>query len=112
VEHPVTAFALRVSAAGRSLTYSGDTAPCESLVTAAKDSDVALFEASFREGDDNPPGVHMTAKEAAEIAGRAGVSRLVLTHMVAWHDNGGAMQEASVFDGPVSLARPGLTIEI
>lgn len=113
VDHPVECYALRVSAAGRTLTYSGDTAACSALVEAAAEADVALFEASFRDGDDNPPSLHMTAGEAATVAARAGVSRLVLTHMVAWHDNTEAADiAAGLFGGEVLVASPGLQLDV
>jgi len=113
VEHPVECYALRVSAAGRSLVYSGDTALCPALVDAAAQADVALFEASFRDGDDNPPSLHMTASEAATAAAQAGAGKLVLTHMVAWHDNSEAEAlAAKVFDGEVLLAIPGLQLDV
>jgi ribonuclease BN (tRNA processing enzyme) len=113
VHHPVPCFALRVSAAGRTLTFSGDTAPCEGLVTAARGADVALFEASFRDGDVNPPALHMTAREAGTMAAQAGAGRLILTHLVAWHDNSGAVAEAaSAYDGDVVRAEPGMIVQI
>lgn len=112
VEHPVVAYALRLEAAGRVLTYSGDTAACEALVAAARGAHVALFEASFRDCDDNPEFLHMSARDAAECAAAAGAERLVLTHMVAWHDNSGARAEAAGFGGEVLIAEPGLVLDI
>ncbi len=115
VRHPVAAFALRVEADGRVLAYSGDTGPCEGLVTAARGADVALFEASFRSGEDNPPDLHLTARQAGELARAAEARRLILTHLVAWHDNAEALAEAAVFDGGqggVQLAAPGMVVEL
>jgi len=112
VVHPVESFALRISAGGRTLVYSGDTAPCPQLVSIAEGADVALFEASFRDGDDYPAGLHMTARQAAEQAQQAGVARLILTHLVAWHDNQGVRTEAAGFPGELLIAEPGLRIEI
>lgn len=113
VDHPVECYGMRITAGGRTLAYSGDTAPCQALVDLATGADVALFEASFRDGDDNPPGLHMTATEAAGMAGDAGVERLVLTHMVAWHDNTEAADLASAhFNGEVIIAQPGLQLDI
>lgn len=113
VHHPVVCHALRVSAGDRTLVFSGDTAPCDGLVKAARGADVALFEASFREDDVNPPALHMTAREAGAMAAQAGVGRLILTHMVAWHDNSGAVAEAAgAFDGDVVVAEPGMVIHI
>jgi ribonuclease BN (tRNA processing enzyme) len=113
VFHPVACYALRLTAGGRTLVFSGDTAPCESLVAAAQGADVALFEASFREGDVNPPGLHMTAHEAGTLAAEAGVGRLILTHLAAWHDNSGALPQArDAYGGDVVLAEPGMVVEV
>ena len=45
VEHPVTAYALRITAYGRTLAYSGDTEWTESLVEVARDADLFVCEA-------------------------------------------------------------------
>ncbi len=111
--HPVKTYAMKVSHQGRSLTYSADTAPCDGLVELARDTDLLLAEASFREGEDNPAGLHMTGKEAAEVAVRAGAGRLVLTHIPPWYDAKVALDEARpVFDGSLDLARSGVTYDL
>ena len=113
VYHPVTTYALRLSAGGKTLVFSGDSAPCDALTEIAQDADLALFEASYREGDDNPVGLHMTPRESAGIAAAAGVRRLVLTHMVTWHDNSAALAQArSEFGAAVDLATPGMVLEV
>lgn len=113
VAHPVESWAVRVTEGDRSFVYSGDTGPCEALVDLAKGTDLLLAEAAFREGENNPENLHMTGKEAAETALRAGVGRLVLTHIPPWYDREGALEEARpVFDGPTELARCGVTYEL
>ncbi|MBY9076563.1 MBL fold metallo-hydrolase [Nocardioides sp. WL0053] len=113
VLHPVDAYAMRVTSQGRSLVYSGDTARCEALVDLARDTDLLVAEASFREGEENPPELHMTGKEAAETAVRAGAGRLVLTHIPPWYDPKDALEEARpVFEGPLELAVCGATYDL
>lgn len=108
VYHPVETFGLRVSAAGRVIAYSSDTAPCDTLDALATDADLLLAEASFVATADNPPGVHLTGAEAGAVAAGAGVGRLLLTHLVSWHDESQVLAEAAaVFDGDVALARAG-----
>lgn len=110
--HPVEAYSIRVSADGRSITYSGDTAINDRLVDLAHDTDVALFEASFV-GTEFPTGVHMSAGEAGRAAREAGAGRLVLTHHVVMNDPAVVIAEASAeFDGPVTLASSGLAIDV
>lgn len=113
VVHPVEAYAIKVTHGDRSFVYSGDTARCDALVSLAKGTDLLLAEASFREGEDNPPDLHMTGRDAAEVAVRAGAARLVLTHIPPWHDPVSALEEARpVFEGPMELARCGATYDL
>jgi ribonuclease BN (tRNA processing enzyme) len=113
VVHPVTAYALTVTADGRTLVYSGDTGPCDALDEAATGADVLLAEASFETGADNPPDLHLTGADCGRTATRAGVGRLVLTHVPPWHDPAVAEAEArGEWSGPVELARAGATYAI
>jgi ribonuclease BN (tRNA processing enzyme) len=113
VTHPVDAFGLRISADGATLAYSGDTGLTPVLDDLARDVDLFLVEASFRTGDPNPPDLHLTGAEGGEVATRAGVRRLVLTHIPPWHDPQDALAEArTAYDGPLELAVPGAVYEL
>ena len=72
--HPIDAYGLRIEQAGKVLTYSGDTGICDGLVRLAKDSDLFLCEASFHDGRDDAPEIHLNGREAAEHAARAGAA--------------------------------------
>jgi ribonuclease BN (tRNA processing enzyme) len=110
--HPVEAYSVRVTAGGRSLTYSGDTGPNDRLVDLAEGSDLALFEASFV-GTSNPPDLHMSGADAARMARASGVGRLVLTHHAAWNDPAVVLAEAvAEWDGPIEQAAPGMTLDV
>ena len=112
MNHPVETFGFRIAAGGRVLAYSADTGESASLVDLARGADVLLCEASFLDGPDNPEGVHLTARQAAEHATRAGVGRLILTHLVPWNDRQQALAEAAGhFAGPLQLASSGLQVE-
>ena len=70
-----------------------------------------LCEASFTDRADNPPNVHLTARQAGEHATRAGAGRLVLTHLVPWNDRELSLsQAAQTYHGPLSLATSGLVL--
>jgi ribonuclease BN (tRNA processing enzyme) len=113
VNHPVETYAMRLSAGGRSLTYSADTGTSDDLVKLAGDTDLFLCEASYLEGEDNPPDIHLTGKEAAEHANKAGVGRLVLTHLVPWGDESRTLGEATdAFDGELAVARPDAVFDV
>lgn len=113
VDHPVAAYALRVSADGRTVAYSGDTGPCDGLAAVAKGADLLLAEASFRAAVTNPPNLHLTGVDAGDCAAQAGVGRLVITHVPPWHDPAEALEEARTrWDGPLDLAAPGAVFEL
>ena len=111
--HPVECHALRISAGGRSLVYSADTGACEGLVELARDADVFLCEASWEDRPDNPPGVHLSGREAGEHAARAGAKRLLLTHLVAWSDVDAIATEAgAAYGGDLAVAACGATYDL
>lgn len=111
--HPVEAYGARITAAGRTLTYSGDTGPCERLVRLARGSDLFLCEASFLENEDNPPDLHLTGRQAGDHAARAEVERLVLTHLVPWGDVERTFSEArGAYGGDLTIARTGAVYEV
>jgi ribonuclease BN (tRNA processing enzyme) len=113
VVHPVDAFATRVTVGGRSLVYSGDTGPSEALAQLANGADLLLCEASFRDGVDNPPDLHLTGSECGTLASDADVGRLVLTHIPPWHDPQAALAEAkTTWTGQLDLAVAGMVIEL
>lgn len=108
VEHPCEAYAVQLHRAGRTLVYSGDTGPCQSLVELATGADVLLAEASWPDQPDNPRGVHMSGRDAGEIAAAAGTGRLLITHVPPWTDAEQMLTEAKgSFGGPVELVRAG-----
>ena len=113
VNHPVETYAMRIAAGGRSLTYSADSGLCDELVDLARGTDLFLCEASYLEGEDNPPNIHLTGKEAADHAKRADVERLVLTHLVPWGDRDRTLTEATeVFTGDLSVVNAGDVFEV
>ncbi|MGW0366166.1 MBL fold metallo-hydrolase [Streptomyces sp. NPDC002990] len=107
------AFALRVAAAGRSLVYSRDTAPCTGLKALAEGCDVLLCEAD----SDQPPAegtpVHHTPEAAGDTAGAARAGRLIVRHVGRFLTPQRAVARAAArFDGPVDYAVPGVTFAI
>lgn len=68
---------------GRKIVYSGDTRPCKQMVKFAKDADVLIHESTF-EGQYEDKAYetgHSTVSQAARIAKKAEVKKLILTHL-------------------------------
>ena len=80
----------------------------------AQGADLFLCEASYLDGVHNPPDLHLTGREAGETATKAGVGRLVLTHLVAaWGSEARIVRRGgAAYPGPIEIARPGARYEI
>jgi ribonuclease BN (tRNA processing enzyme) len=78
VRHSPGALGVRVRCDGATVAFSGDSGPCDALVELCRGADLALLECSYPAGRE--AGRHLTTESAAEMAARARVRRLVLTH--------------------------------
>ena len=89
---------------GRKVVFSGDTAPCLSVLEAAAGADLLVHEATFclDERERARETLHSTAAEAAEIARRAEVGLLALTHLSTRYAPSEVAAEArAVFPGTI-----------
>ncbi len=68
---------------GRKLVYSGDTRPCESLAKESEGADLLIHDSTLADElhDWAIETKHTTAGEAAQLAKKARVKQLVLTHI-------------------------------
>jgi len=68
---------------GRKIVISGDTKPYDKMISFSKDADVLIHDATFDSSLDDIAGHygHATAFQAAEIAKKANVEKLFLTHI-------------------------------
>ncbi|MFE2755787.1 MBL fold metallo-hydrolase [Actinosynnema sp. NPDC059335] len=108
MRHICEAYGFRLTHDGVSLVFSGDTVPCPELVRLADGADLLLADAAWREQAGRANYLHMSGREAGEVAASAGVGRLVLTHVLPWSDHDGVLRDATEsFSGPVTLAVPG-----
>lgn len=110
VAHPCESYALRVRYDDTTLVYTGDSGPCDSLVELATGADMLLAEATWTDDPSRPPGLHLSGRQAGQLASDAGVGRLLLTHLAPWTDPATILTEArTTYPGPVELAAPNRT---
>ena len=101
---------------GRKLVFTGDARPSDATVEIAAGADLLIHEATFAD-EEAALAVetgHSTAREAATVAQRAGVKRLVLTHISSRYSRDVqelAAQAREVFPGAV-VARDGMEVAI
>ena len=101
-------------ASGAVLTFSGDTGVCDSIVDLAQGADAFLCEASWTHAPgERPEHLHLSGTEAGQIAQRAGVGELLLTHIPPWTSREDVITEAKAeFHGPVRAVVCQETIDI
>ncbi|QCC50739.1 ribonuclease Z [Halapricum salinum] len=103
---------------GRRVVYTGDTRPTAATVEAATDADLLIHEATFAEDRRDRAGQtgHTTAKQAAELANRAGAKQLVLTHIsTRYAGNSDQLEREAreVFEGDhAEVADDGLKLDV
>ncbi|HEX7309458.1 MBL fold metallo-hydrolase [Lentzea sp.] len=113
VAHPCEAYGFRISCGGASLAYTGDSGPCEALDSLAAGVDVLLSEASWTHAPHRQPDLHLSGRQAGELAARAGAGRLLVTHVPPWTSREDVLKEAeSAFDGPCELVVEGGRYEV
>lgn len=100
---------------GRKITYITDTRKVENCVKLAKNADLLICESTYTHDlkEKAKEYAHMTAKEAAEIAKKAGVKKLVLTHISPRYKNTGKMlKEAKEIFKKTEVAEDFMEIEV
>jgi ribonuclease BN (tRNA processing enzyme) len=113
VPHGPPTFAIRVDAGGESLTYGADCAPNDALVELARGTRLLVAECSHGAQPLPPAPIHLSGREAGEIAARAGARRLLLTHCYPEHDRDATLSLArSAYSGPVDWARQGEAVGV
>ena len=73
---------------GMSISYTGDTKPCQSVIEGSKDVSVLVHECTYMASETAlaEEHAHSTAIQAAEDAASAGASYLILTHISNRYD--------------------------
>jgi ribonuclease Z len=108
------------STPGRRVVYTGDTRYCDSIVALANGADLLIHEATYVADDGGlaERAAHSTSAIAAEVAKRAGVQKLALTHFSARYESSAGTRMAEmlgeatrVFPNTI-LAEDLLTVEI
>ena len=112
VEHNPESIAYRITSAdGASAVYSGDTDFSENLIELAKDADLLICESAMP--DSLQVKGHLTPSMAGEIAARAGVGKLVLTHFYPDCDDADIEQECrKTYRGQLLLAEDLMKIKV
>ena len=101
---------------GRRVVFTGDSRPAEATVRAAEGADLLIHESTFSD-EEQARAIetgHSTAREAGEVAAKAGVRRLVLTHLSARYSVNASelLSQAREAFADTVIAKDGLEIEV
>jgi ribonuclease BN (tRNA processing enzyme) len=81
--HADPCFGYRFQIGDKIITYCTDTGVCENLLRLAKGADLLITECTLKSGQSSPQWPHLNPEDAAIIAKRAQVSKLLLVHFTA-----------------------------
>ena len=104
----------RMDSFGKSLLYSGDTGPCQSLTELGREVDLAVMECSFPDPT-SLKDEHLYPTLAGSLAAKMKAKKLILTHLYPECD--GREEEMLIeakrrFTGQVLIAEDGMRIRI
>lgn len=115
-DHPVETLAVRFDHGGRTLGYTADTGPnwsLDALDPECAGFDLALCEATYGPENEGAPGQpHCSARQAADMAAKANVRGLVLTHLMKGTADARRHEARAVFHGPVATAAVHQTYDV
>jgi ribonuclease Z len=92
---------------GTRFAYIGDVGHVDNLVDIVKDVDCLVIEATYMDEEREMARqfAHLTARQAAELAKKAGVKQLVLTHISRRYRDKDVLQEAQAIFPDTMVAR-------
>ena len=103
-------IAYRIEAENKSVVFSGDTALCDGIISLASNADLLVLECSLP--DSMPSSNHLTIRQAAQIAEKARVKNLLLTHFYPAVEAKPIKKIVKcIYSGKVHMARDLLTVE-
>lgn len=107
--HPVECYAVKIREQGKTFVFSGDSSYSGNLTAFCEDADVFLCDSGFLSSQEDTGALpHMYVREAALTAKKAGVRRLLLTHINPSYEEGALLLEATeVFEPTQVVAEMG-----
>lgn len=81
--HADPCLGYRLELENKVITYCTDTGLCTNLFELAKDADLLITECSYKPGQEEWGWPHLKPKEAAEVAIKSNVKKMILTHFDA-----------------------------
>ena len=111
-DHPPPTMAVEIAHDDKRLVYTADTGPEWSVDAFGPGADLVLSEATYMHDDIKVP-IHLSARQAGELAREAKARRLMITHLWPTLDPVASVTEASeAYGREVTLAAPHLSTHV
>jgi len=113
VKH-ASGLSYRIDSEGKSLLYSGDTSPCQSLTELGREVDLAVIECSFPDPA-SVRGEHLYPESAGRLASKMKAKKVILTHLYPeceGREEEMLRQVKRQFAGEILIAEDGMRINI
>lgn len=103
--------AYRIESEGKIIVFSGDSNRNPQIVEAARNANVFVCDTSEKVGNSNP--AHMDTKDVGEVCTKAGVKKVILTHLYPETEKVDVVKEVKdYFNGEVVKGEDGMEIGI
>lgn len=83
--HPGGCLGYRITTEKKVIVYCTDTGMCKNAFLLAAKADLLISECALRKGQDDRGWPHLTPEDAANLAKKANVKKLILTHFDAYN---------------------------
>jgi len=79
--HGIKTYSIKVSENNKTICYTADTGYAnENIISFSKNADLLICETTFLKNQSKPKDVHLTTIEAADIAVKSNVNKLMINH--------------------------------
>lgn len=111
--HAIPSFAVKIYDGEQTFVYTGDTGYYDKLVDFAEKSHILLSECSMFDTKPNDQFGHLSCEQAGDLAQKADVRNLVLTHL----PNGAEKEQFKIkaqtkFNGNICMAHEGFCVSV
>ncbi|MDF0726935.1 MBL fold metallo-hydrolase [Cytobacillus sp. S13-E01] len=107
-KHPVPCYAMRISNGNKTVVFTADTSYFEELTSFSVEADLLICECNLYEGQNGAAYGHMTSSDAGNVAGKANVKNLLLTHLPHFGNHQLLIEQAATYySGLITLAKSG-----
>ncbi|PLR75754.1 hypothetical protein CU633_19335 [Bacillus sp. V3-13] len=111
--HPVYCLAMKIQTGDHTIVYTADTGWYDGLAQFSAGADLLISEASLYNQQLGKVNGHLTAGQTGELAKKANVRKLLMTHLPHYGDHQSLIGQAKeIYRGEIELAKGGMVIEI